>query len=80
MKKHLKLLVAPMAIGVSALVSGLYGTADANLTSALSAVTSYFGANIGAVVAAVVGIVVFIWLLRIALHSFGIRKPGRGIV
>lgn len=49
-------------------------TADPNLTSALTAVTTYFSDNIGAVIAAVVGLVVFIWLLRIALHSFGIRR------
>lgn len=54
---------------------GLLGTVDANLSNALSAVTTYFGNNIGAVIAAVVGIAVFIWLLRLAFRSFGIRKP-----
>jgi uncharacterized membrane protein YeaQ/YmgE (transglycosylase-associated protein family) len=56
-------------------MNGVLGTVDANLTSALTSVTSYFADNIGAVIAAVVGIIVFLWLLRIALHSFGIRKP-----
>jgi hypothetical protein len=49
--------------------------ADSSLTSALSSVTTYFTDNIGAVITAVVGIAVFMWLLRLALHSFGIRKP-----
>jgi uncharacterized membrane protein YeaQ/YmgE (transglycosylase-associated protein family) len=53
----------------------LLGTVDANLTSALATVTDYFSANIGAVIGAVVGIIVFLWVLRLALHSFGIRKP-----
>jgi len=51
------------------------GTVDPQLTSSLSAVTAYFTANIGAVITAVVGIAVFMWLLRIAFRSFGIRKP-----
>lgn len=54
---------------------GFLGTADSNLTSALTQVTTYFSDNIGVIVAAVVGIVAFVWLLRFALHSFGIRKP-----
>ena len=54
----------------------LLGTADANLTSALNSVTSYFSDNVGAVITAVVGIVLLLWLLRIAFRSFGIRKPS----
>jgi len=53
----------------------MLGTADATLTSALAQVTDYFTANIGGVIVAVVGVVVFLWLLRLALHSFGIRRP-----
>ena len=51
------------------------GTADANLTSALNSVTTYFTSNIGVIVTAVVGIAVFLWLLRLAFRSFGIGKP-----
>jgi hypothetical protein len=54
---------------------GALATADTNLTAALSSVTSYFTANIGVVIAAVVGVVVFLWILRLALKSFGIGKP-----
>ena len=54
----------------------LLGTADTNLTSALNSVTSYFTDNVGAVITAVVGIVLLLWLLRIAFRSFGIRKPS----
>ena len=48
---------------------------DANLQSALDSITTYFTSNIGAVITAVVGIAVFMWLLRLAFRSFGIRKP-----
>jgi beta-lactamase regulating signal transducer with metallopeptidase domain len=51
-------------------------TADATLTSALSSVTSYFTANIGTVITAVVGVVLLLWLLKIAFRSFGIRRPS----
>lgn len=51
------------------------GSVDANLTTALSDITTYFGDNIGAVITAVVGIALFMWLLRIAFRSFGVRKP-----
>lgn len=54
---------------------GILGTADANLTTALSSVTTYFSNNIGVVIAAVVSIAVFLWLLRLAFRSFGIGKP-----
>lgn len=50
-------------------------TADPNLTSALTSVTTYFSDNIGAIITAVVGVVLFLWLLRLAFRSFGIRKP-----
>jgi len=53
----------------------MLGTADANLTSALDSVTTYFTSNIGGVITAVVSIAVFLWLLRLALRSFGIRRP-----
>lgn len=53
----------------------LFGTADPNLTSALTSVTTYFTDNIGAIITAVVGVVLFLWLLRLAFRSFGIRKP-----
>jgi len=56
-------------------LSGLMGAVDTNLTSALDSVTTYFSANIGVVIAAFVGIAVFLWLLRLAFRSFGIRKP-----
>ena len=56
-------------------LGNLLGTADPQLTSALSSVTSYFSDNIGVIIAAVVSIAVFLWLLRIAFRSFGIRKP-----
>jgi hypothetical protein len=58
-----------------AALAGFYGTADSNLTSAVSSVTSYFSANIGTVITGVIGIAVFLWLLRIAFRSFGVRKP-----
>jgi hypothetical protein len=51
-------------------------TADATLTSALSSVTSYFTDNIGTVITAVVGVVLLLWLLKIAFRSFGIRRPS----
>lgn len=54
----------------------MLATVDTNLTDALSAVTDYFSANIGAVITAVVGIVLLLWLLRIAFRSFGIRRPS----
>lgn len=52
------------------------GAADSSLTSALTSVTSYFTANIGTVITAVVGVAVFLWLLKLAFRSFGIRKPN----
>lgn len=55
--------------------AGIEGSADANLTTAVDSVTTYFTANIGLVIGAVVSIAVFMWLLRIAFRSFGIRKP-----
>lgn len=58
------------------IMSGILGTADANLTSALSSVTDYFTANIGTVITAVVGVVLLLWLLRMAFRSFGIRRPS----
>lgn len=57
------------------MITRLLGTADANLTSALSSVTTYFGDNIGVIIAAVVGVAVFIWMLRLAFRSFGVSKP-----
>ena len=54
----------------------MLATVDSNLTSALNSVTGYFTANVGAVITAVVGIVLLLWLLRIAFRSFGIRKPS----
>jgi hypothetical protein len=54
----------------------LLGTADANLTSALSDVTSYFSDNVGTIITAVVGVTLMLWLLRIAFRSFGIRRPS----
>lgn len=57
-------------------MSGIVMTADATLTSALSSVTDYFTANIGTVITAVVGVVLLLWLLRIAFRSFGIRRPS----
>lgn len=58
------------------MLGALLGTADATLTSALTSVTSYFTANIGTVITAVVGVVLLLWLLRIAFRSFGIRRPS----
>jgi len=79
-KLELRFLAFSLMMGaaLASLVAGM-GTADPNLSDALDSVTTYFGDNIGVVIAAVVGIVVFVWLLKIALHSFGIRKPTRGI-
>jgi uncharacterized membrane protein YeaQ/YmgE (transglycosylase-associated protein family) len=54
----------------------MLATVDTNLTSALSSVTDYFTANIGSVITAVVGIVLLLWLLKIAFRSFGIRRPS----
>lgn len=53
---------------------GLLGTADANLTSALDSVQTYFTSNIGTVIGIVVGIAVFVWLLRVGFRSIGVRK------
>lgn len=61
-----------------AYIGTMLGTVDSNLTDALDQVTTYFTSNIGAVITAVVGVIVFLWLLRLALRSFGIRKP-RGV-
>lgn len=55
-------------------MGALLGTADANLTSALNQVTTYFTSNIGTVITAVVGIAVFVWLLRMGFRSIGVRK------
>jgi hypothetical protein len=76
MKKHL--LGFGSILGTTALTAfaGIYGTADSNLTSAVTSVTSYFTSNIGTVITGVVGIAVFLWLLRIAFRSFGVRKPN----
>lgn len=57
-------------------MKSLIGTADTTLTSALSDVTDYFTANIGSVITAVVGVVLLLWLLRIAFRSFGVRRPS----
>jgi len=70
-----KLAVAPFVVAVSALMAGLYGTADANLTSATTSIQSYFTANIGTVIGLVVGIALLVWILRMAFHSVGVRKP-----
>lgn len=60
----------------------LLGTAtitDPNLTNALSQVVTYFTSNINPVITAVVGLAMFIWLLKIALRSFGITSIEGGI-
>lgn len=57
-------------------MGALLGTADTNLTSALNSVTTYFSDNIATVITAVVGVVLLLWLLRIAFRSFGIRRPS----
>lgn len=61
---------------IANIMSTVVLTADATLTSALSSVTDYFTANIGTVITAVVGVVLLLWLLRIAFRSFGIRRPS----
>jgi hypothetical protein len=55
---------------------GLLGTADANLSAVLDQITTYFTSNIGTVITAVVGVVLLLWLLRIAFRSFGVRRPS----
>jgi phosphotransferase system glucose/maltose/N-acetylglucosamine-specific IIC component len=59
----------------SILSAGFFGTADSNLTSATGDIQSYFTDNIGTVIALVVGISLLVWILRLAFHSVGVRKP-----
>jgi len=62
-----------LAVALGSLLMGM-GTADPQLTDATGQVTDYFSANIGTIIGAVVAIAVFVWLLRVAFHSFGVRK------
>lgn len=75
MTKHIRSLLGTLAGTALIAFAGIYGTADSNLTSAVNSVTTYFSANIGTVITGVIGIAVFLWLLRIAFRSFGVRKP-----
>jgi hypothetical protein len=74
-RAELRFLGSVMLVGASIVGAGMFGTADSNLTSAVSQVTSYFTSNVGTIITAVVGIAVFIWLLRLAFRSFGVSKP-----
>jgi len=68
-------VVALGALAASGVASaGIIGTADPNLTSALDAVTAYFGDNIGAVIAAIVSIVVLLWMVSMFFRSSGANK------
>lgn len=70
-----RLFLSSLAITAVSAIAGFYGTADPNLTSATSSIQSYFSANIGVVIALVVGVALLVWILRIAFHSVGVRKP-----
>lgn len=73
-RSQLRSLLFAAVVGASLVVAGLYGTADTNLTSAESSITSYFTSNIVAVIGTVVGICLFFWLVKVVMHSVGIRK------
>jgi hypothetical protein len=70
-----KLAVWLTVTGGAILAAGFYGTADPNLTNATGDVQSYFSANIATVIGLVVGISLLVWILRLAFHSVGVRKP-----
>lgn len=57
------------------MLGALLGTVDANLQTTLDAITAYFTSNIGIVITAVLGVVLLVWFVRMAFHSFGARKP-----
>lgn len=56
---------------------GVLGAVDANLTSAITAVETYFSENLFTVVMAFVTIACALWLLAILFHSAGVKKPTR---
>jgi len=62
---------------VQVAAAGVVATVDANLTSSLDQVTSYFTDNIGVVIAAFIGIAAFLWLLGMALRSVGVTKKSK---
>jgi hypothetical protein len=68
-------VLAALSAMMLVVVADAGATTDTSLTNSLNSVTTYFTNNIGAVIAAFVGIAVFLWLLRMAFRSFGIRKP-----
>lgn len=54
----------------------MIATAGPSLTSTLSQVTTYFFTNVPTVIAAFLGVVVFMWMLKMAMASLGIHTHG----
>jgi len=54
----------------------IMGTADANLTSAVSDLTDYFTSNLPVVVGAIIAVGAVLWFLKIIFKSLGVKKAG----